>query len=65
MREIKQAEKAVTDRIKWLQRVRDRLSRARKQGESGKQMVLALESLADDLRASSSGTDSTQHEGDC
>ena len=51
MREIEQAEKAVTDLIKSLQKVRDRLGRARKQVESGKQMVLALESLADDLRA--------------
>jgi len=51
MREIEQAEKAVIDRIKFLQKVRDRLSRARKQLESGKQAALALESLADDLRA--------------
>src|SRR6266511_4148383 len=51
MREIEQAEKAIADRIKALQKVRDRLGRARKQVESGKQMVLALESLADDLRA--------------
>src|SRR6266550_3094945 len=51
MREIEQAEKAVADRIKSLQKVRDRLSRARKQVENGKQMAFALGSLADDLRA--------------
>ncbi len=51
MREIEQAEKAVADRIKSLQKVRDRLSRARKQVDSGKQLVLAFESLADYLRA--------------
>lgn len=50
MREIEQAEQAIGDRISSLQKVRDRLGRARKQIESGKQVVLALESLADDLR---------------
>jgi len=50
MREIEQAERAVADRIKSLQKFRDRLSRARKQVESGKQLVLAFESLADHLR---------------
>ena len=51
MSEIEQTEKAVNDRIKSLQKIRDRLSRARKQVESGKQTAFALTSLADDLRA--------------
>ena len=51
MSEIEQTEKAVNERIKSLQKIRDRLSRARKQVESGKQTAFALTSLADDLRA--------------
>jgi hypothetical protein len=50
MSEIEQAEKAVKEQIKSLQKVRDRLTRARKQVQSGKQMTLALSSLAEDLR---------------
>ena len=51
MTEIEQAEKAVNERLKSLQKLRERLVRARKQIESGKQTALALSSLAEDLRA--------------
>ena len=51
MTEIEQAEKAVNERLKSLQKLRERLSRARKQIESGKQTALAFSSLAEDLRA--------------
>jgi len=51
MTEIEQTEKAVSDRIKSLQKIRDRLSRARKQVDCGKQTTSDLASLADDLRA--------------
>jgi len=50
MQEIEHAEKALAERIKELQKLRDRLTRARKQAESGKQAVAALTSLASELR---------------
>jgi hypothetical protein len=50
MQDIEQAEKAIAECIKALQKVRDRLGRARKQVESGKQTISALTSLARDLR---------------
>src|SRR5437879_7965171 len=50
MQEIEQAEKETGHRIKELQKVRDRLGRARKQIQAGKQTIPALKSLARDLR---------------
>lgn len=50
MQEIEHAERTLTERIKELQKLRDRLTRARKQAESGKQAVAALTALASELR---------------
>jgi hypothetical protein len=50
MQEIEHVEKVLTERIKELKKVRDRLTRARKQAESGKQVAAGLSSLATELR---------------
>lgn len=50
MQEIEHAEKAVAARIKELQKLLDRMARARRQAESGKQAVSALTTLGSELR---------------
>lgn len=55
MREIECAEETLTERINELHKLRDKLNRARKRAESGKQAAAALTALASELRATQPG----------